>query len=184
MKGLESLLFICTNAGHREKDSAVSSTENHQLFIDESLCNRIVGALLKQLSEKLDSVRNEAGSCLERILTSEDPFVPFISNRSLLIEALNLGEKHGTTQLKGGDHGHKSWSTPAYTFPLLMRALDIDDFFEDIISGLVISVGGLTESVMKNSTKALLNWCRRASSRTNETPLISKLGNGTCQSVG
>lgn len=117
-------------------------------YFDEELCSSIMCALLKQLGEKLDAVRCQAGECIQRLLTTQSPRVPFVSHRNMLARALCVGE-HGT-----------NWSNPAETFPLLMRAVNIDGFFSSILEGMVVSVGGLTESVSKNSTASLFEWIR------------------------
>ena len=56
----------------------------------------------------------------------------------------------------------RNWANPSETFPLVMRvaALGVDVFFDNIISGMVISCGGLTESVTKHATKSLLEYLR------------------------
>mmetsp|Transcript_2859 Transcript_2859/g.6159 ORF Transcript_2859/g.6159 Transcript_2859/m.6159 type:complete len:258 (+) Transcript_2859:751-1524(+) len=41
-----------------------------------------------------------------------------------------------------------------------MSAINIDEFLEPILSGVVISVGGLTESVSKSSSAALFEWIK------------------------
>eukprot|EP00985_Skeletonema_marinoi_P023587 scaffold15795_cov139-Skeletonema_marinoi.AAC.3 len=117
-------------------------------YFDEGLCSSIMCVLLKQLGEKLDAVRCQAGECIERLLTAQSPRVPFVSHRNMLVKALCVGE-HST-----------NWSNPAVTFPLLMRAVNIDGFFSPILEGIVVSVGGLTESVSKNSTASLFEWIR------------------------
>jgi hypothetical protein len=54
----------------------------------------------------------------------------------------------------------RSWANPAVTFRFLVLALELDFYFHSIISGFVISVGGLSEAVVKESSAALLKWCR------------------------
>jgi len=129
-------------------DSLSKSQEERKIFFDEQLCSSVLCALMKQLAEKLDTVRCKAGECLERLLTSSSPRVSFVPYRRILIQALSLG---------GQD---KNWSDPALTFPLLMKTVNINDFVEPILSGIVVSVGGLTESVSKSSSTALYEWIR------------------------
>jgi tubulin-specific chaperone D len=133
-----------------------------ECFFDDVICNRVIGTFLKQLSEKLDLVRNHAGNCIYRLLTSNEPRIPFINSRDLLKEALDI------------DGGNKNWANPEETYTLLMKAINIDTFFDYIIDGIVISVGGLTESVTKYSTKALLEYFR-ALKMANASVKISKI---------
>ena len=139
MDGLETLTFAAVEANNRLSPG----------YFDSELCVRIIGGLLKQLSEKLDSIRARAGMCLTRILTSICPVVPFIPRREYLLNALGLTEK---IQI--------NWSSAESTFRLVMNAGCVDEFFYDIIKGLVPSVGGLAKSVARYSEEALLAWTR------------------------
>ena len=132
----------------KDVKAKVTPQSSDGTFFDEQLCLSILSALLKQLGEKLDVVRSKAGECLERLLTSDSPRLPFVPCRRILVQALGL------------DGRGKNWSDPTLTFPLLMKAVNIDDFTEPILSGVVISVGGLTESVAKSSSASLFEWIR------------------------
>lgn len=150
----------------RSADFQHSSYANSdKMLFDEQLCCSILSALLKQLGEKLDVVRCKAGECLERLLTNDSPRLPFVPNRNMLFLALNLNEPN------------KNWSDPVQTFPLLMKAALIDDFIEPILSGIVISVGGLTESVSKSSSASLFEWIRELRA-AKATPKLFRMGEG------
>ena len=211
------------------------------LSFEESsvLVPRIIAAMLKQLCEKLDSIRGVAGNCLENVLCSKNPFIPFISDRDILCKIIKgskyfmgdeTGEKvnkkeinnenvnengdghssHGfnnnhnnssssssSSNNKNNNNGNSSssssddnndnsssscnvinrirneWSNPNYVFPLvtnIMRSSPI--YFEDILSGLIVSVGGLSEQVVKESSDALLKLCTRWTEEKN----ISNIG--------
>ena len=137
-------------------------------FFDETLCRTILSALLKQLGEKLDAVRCKAGECLERLLINKSPRLPFVPHRRVLVQALGLDERG------------KNWSDPALTFPLLMKAVNIADFTEPILAGLVVSVGGLTESVAKSSSAALFDWIKGLQA-AKATLKIRQIGAGELQ---
>jgi len=134
------------------------------MFFDANICSEIIGAMLKQLSEKLDVVRNQAGICLEAILTNNNPVVPFVYDRHNLVEALALSESR-----------EMHWSNPESTFPLVMRAINIDEFSHYILSGMVISIGGLTQSVTKHASKSFLEYMRALKS-IKQIGKISKMG--------
>ena len=142
-----------------------SRKEERVIFFDEQQCSSVLCALMKQLAEKLDAVRCKAGECLERLLSSSSPRLPFVPYRRILIQALSLG---------GQD---KNWSDPALTFPLLMKTVNINDFAEPILSGIVVSVGGLTESVSKSSSTALFEWIRGLRS-AKATSKLFRMGEG------
>jgi len=148
MKGLVHLTLLAVSG---EDDACEVGVASKRLYFDEQRCTRVIGALLKQLSEKLDNVRLCAGTCLEKVLRSTDPILPHIPSRSELEDALGLEQRD-----------HINWANPTVTFPMVMRSAYIGDMFEYVIAGMVISVGGLTESVTKSSTSALLEWTRGA----------------------
>lgn len=153
-----------TNCFVRNESVRGETKKTPSIFFDAELCSEIIGSLLKQLSEKLDVVRNQAGVCLESILTNKKTLVPFVYSRKLLIEALLL-------------HNETNWSSPESTFTLVMRAINIDEFFHAILSGMVISVGGLTQSVTKQSSKYFLEYTK-ALKATKQIGKLSKMGNG------
>lgn len=127
---------------------------------------------LFQLSEKLDSIRSHAGQCLERMLTNQELPIPFVPDRSLLIEALDLDPVETPSKTT------TNWAKAATTFPMVMKAADIELFSHDIISGMVISVGGMSESVTKHARAALLSWVRQAKEEKYSSR-ITMLGDGT-----
>ena len=148
MKGLVALTLLAASGEDAACEVGVSGKG---IYFDEQRCVRVIGALLKQLSEKLDNVRLCAGTCLEKLLRNTDPTIPHIPSRSALEDALGLDQRD-----------HINWANPTVTFPMVMRSACIGDMFEYVIAGMVISVGGLTESVTKSSTSALLEWTRGA----------------------
>jgi len=152
-------------------NSTLDSRSLHDtLYFDDERCEKVMQALFKQLSEKLDAVRHHSGSCLERILLSKNPIVPFIPQRELLLEALSI-ENHTKEKM--------NWANPKLTFPLVMRAVNITPLFDAIISGMVISVGGLTESVVKNSKDALFEWIKGVNKDDKYgSRVIGKFGEG------
>ncbi|ETM99131.1 hypothetical protein PPTG_18987 [Phytophthora nicotianae INRA-310] len=122
--------------------------------LSPDLVSTIFGALAKQLAEKLDSMRMTAGSILFRLLHSTNPRVDGIPDRFQL-------EKIFSSTLV------VNWSMAHDTFPLVVKMLDIPELMEEVAAGLVISVGGLTESVVKASKGALFEWVRAHLQATN-----------------
>ena len=154
MDGLEELSVQLS-----EECSAMVET-----YFDNDICVRIVGGLLKQLAEKLDSVRSHAGKCLERLLRKSDPELPFIPKKGFLNTTLKL--KDGGASV--------NWANAAVTFPMVIQVAEVDEFFHLIISGIVVSVGCLTESVSRPATSALVGWVREGSG----TSRVERLGEG------
>ena len=149
MKGLESMACLVVDQANKEFLL--------ELF-NPSISERIIGGLLKQFSEKLDNARVDAGNCLQRLLTKRDGEIPFIPEKQYLRECLGL------LQPTDQEHSiqHINWADASLTFPMVAKAASVDVYFPFIIAGMIISVGGLTESVAKQSNAALLQLSKQA----------------------
>jgi hypothetical protein len=143
---------------------SVSSAEL-KAKLKEGLATKVVGGLLKQLAEKLDTVRQRAGYCLTSILQQKDPHIPGIAAHEALVSALEACQS-------GDSPTRQNWSDPQYTFPKLIRAASINDagsiYFDNIISGIVLSIGGLTETVSKQASASLLQWAKEGDGSQRE----------------
>lgn len=119
--------------------------------------HRVISVILKQLCEKLDTVRDVAGNGLVRLLqVSGNVHAP--PDKDLLIESFISGT---TAELPEGER--VNWAHPAHVFPRLSGVLmGSDRYFHAIISGLIIAVGGLSETVVRESTKVLLQFTKQA----------------------
>ena len=158
MQGLVSLAIAATNA----------PPDCSEPILGEEICTKLVGGLLKQLAEKLDAVRSEAGDCLWRLLTYTEPIIPFIPEKEQLMEILV-----GDTSTGISVDQNINWANPSVTFPLVTRCLDLETYFPFVVSGLIISVGCLSQSVAKEAATALVAWVKKTSTKN-----IDRLGKG------
>jgi len=55
-----------------------------------------------------------------------------------------------------------NWALAYETFPKMVQVMDLPEYHHDVVAGLVLSVGGLTEAVVKSSSSALLAWAKSA----------------------
>ena len=119
---------------------------------------RMVGAILKQLSEKLDVVRKSAGNGLARIL-SHEPHISGIALRSELHNALGLS----------AGSSPPNWTDSSFAFDRLREVISLqevqDVYVDNVLFGLTISVGGLTEIVSKHAFSSLLQWTKGGDKR-------------------
>jgi len=126
-------------------------------YFSTELCIRITGLLLKQFSEKLDFVRSEAARCLLTLLDEESPVKAYISERQMLLDALTPLQFSGRLTYQ-----YTNWTDASITFPMVIKAAEIDEYFGYIISGLILSTGGLTKSVTQNASLVLIQFTRSA----------------------
>ncbi|KAH1063695.1 hypothetical protein J1N35_028682 [Gossypium stocksii] len=114
-------------------------------FFDVNLATNLVGGISKQAVEKMDKLREVAAKVLQRILYHKEIFVPFIPYREK-IEEIAPNE----TDLK--------WGVPTFSYPRFVQLLQFSCYSRPVLSGLVISIGGLQDSLRKASLSAFLEY--------------------------
>ena len=164
MRGLVKLSFL---ASGRIADSDTRSPND---FFSEDRCLRIVKSLIKQFCEKLDYIRAEAAHCLLKFVREKSAVGPFVAKRKELLDAF----RSSTSSDDCLETDHKiNWSDPSVTFSISMKIANIEEYFECVINGIVLSVGGLTRTVADSSLTELVRWTRSASPQQ-----IQRLGEG------
>ncbi|CAI9103662.1 OLC1v1002186C2 [Oldenlandia corymbosa var. corymbosa] len=167
--GLESCTYIlcrigplglpsqsqCTPESHKEVNNTVN--EVHPYF-DGTLAVTLVGSLVKQATEKMNKIRDLAAKVLQRILYNNTVFVPFIAFREILEEIIPQG-------------ADVDWGEPAFSYPLFVQLLQLSCYSKYVMSGLVISIGGLQDSLRKASLNALLDYLHVKEAKDREISL-------------
>ncbi|KAI5017455.1 hypothetical protein ZWY2020_042343 [Hordeum vulgare] len=127
--------------------NAISIT--YQLF-DSAIVQDLVAGIAKQAVEKIDKIREIAVRALQRILYNQEQFVPSIPYRKLLEEIIP-------------NNSDLEWAVPTVSYPRLVKILQASCYSKPVLSGLVISTGGLQESLRKASTSALVGYLQDSS---------------------
>lgn len=158
MEGLERCSYVLCRRGSmsstRNSDMLESVSklpgsnvgEENQMysFFDMSLATNLVGGFAKQAVEKMDKLREVAANVLQRILYKET-FIPFIPYREKIEEIVP-----NETDLK--------WGVATFSYPRFVQLLQFSCYSRPVLSGLVISIGGLLDSLRKASLSALLEY--------------------------
>ncbi|ESQ44003.1 hypothetical protein EUTSA_v10005754mg [Eutrema salsugineum] len=145
--GLEKCTYIlCEKVG---TISAGDHNSGSSSLFDSNLANRLIGGIVKQGVEKMDKLRETAAKALQRILYHKTVTVPFIPCREKLEEI--IPNKEGL-----------QWAVPTFSFPRFVQLLGFRCYSKEVMSGLVISTGGLQESLQKASFSALLQYMRES----------------------
>ena len=121
---------------------------------------QVICVMLTQLCEKLDAVREVAGKCLVRLLSDQEGSLMHICDlpdREVLMDSLVA------TNSCGNANEAVNWAHPAHVFPRLLPILSSSVYFRAVVNGLVIAIGGLSETVVKESTKIVLQFTKMAS---------------------
>lgn len=127
-----------------DEDDLIASNQFFPLF-DEKIATNLIKGIAKQAVEKMVKIRGIAARTLQRIIHYPQHFVPYIPHRKILEEIIPLD-----TDLK--------WEVPTVSYPCLVQLLQFSCYSRSVLSGYVISVGGLQESLSKASKEALLEY--------------------------
>ncbi|XP_022244717.1 tubulin-specific chaperone D-like [Limulus polyphemus] len=114
------------------------------LLITKEISSQLFCALIQQNVEKIDRIRLVAGTAFSTLLHSS-PQVPNIPHRNDLVQVFSQDVCHKV-----------NWAAPAETFPLFMMLLCLKTYTYSLLRGVCVSVGGLTESLVKYSRASLL----------------------------
>ena len=115
--------------------------------IPPSIVGQFMPCLAQQAVEKIDRTRGHAGRIFHTILhakSSEGNTVPGIRAREQLLEIFP-------------ENCDVKWAVESETFPMFVKMLRLKEYSERMLLGLVVSVGGLTERLVKNSSQSLFN---------------------------
>ncbi|GBM64386.1 Tubulin-specific chaperone D [Araneus ventricosus] len=128
----------------QETIQLVMKTEPQML--SENLVSDIFSVILQQCTEKIDRTRSVAGGVFESLLMS-NPRVPHIPYHNELIEIFS-----------SEICDEINWASPGDTFHLFVKILTFPCYRRSLLLGFVVSVGGLTESLVKYSSSALVSY--------------------------
>lgn len=155
-------------------NSAMSGVQISQISpLSEMDMKNVFNAILQQLGEKLDTVREVGGGVLQRLLQCQDPFIHCIPDRIRLANGLDsilktMQSSTGKQSVLVEDQAPPSvkdesacvnWNNYKLCFQYLSGMLESTNYFHSIILGISISIGGLSEGISKESSHALLTWC-------------------------
>ncbi|KAG9147740.1 hypothetical protein Leryth_014891 [Lithospermum erythrorhizon] len=114
-------------------------------FFDSDLAVRLVGGIIKQAVEKMDKLRDLSAKILQRLLfnkTTPVPCIPYMEELKSVVS----------------DGAEREWTVPTFSYPRFVKLLSISTYSKFVISGYVVAVGGLQDSLRKASLTALLDY--------------------------
>uniref|UniRef100_A0A8C6YG06 Tubulin-specific chaperone D n=1 Tax=Naja naja TaxID=35670 RepID=A0A8C6YG06_NAJNA len=117
---------------------------------DVGACSkRIVCSVAQQSAEKIDRFRAHAGSVFLTLLYFDNPPVPHIPHREDLERIFPRSEAVTF-----------NWNAPSQAFPRVTQLLGLVSYRYHILTGLTVSIGGLTESTVRCSSQSLFNYLK------------------------
>nr|XP_042898204.1 tubulin-specific chaperone D [Parasteatoda tepidariorum] len=115
-------------------------------LVSADLIKEIFSTILQQCTEKIDRTRAVAGGVFETLLycSPKIPHIPFHE------ELLDIFNQDVCSEI--------NWASPGDTFQHFVKVLNFPCYRRNLLLGFVVSVGGLTESLVKFSSSALVSY--------------------------
>ncbi|XP_058024468.1 tubulin-specific chaperone D [Ahaetulla prasina] len=124
-------------------------TRTEPALIDANISKRIMCSVAQQSAEKIDRFRAHAGSVFLTLLYFDNPPVPHIPHREDLERIFPRSEAVTF-----------NWKAPSQAFPRVTQLLGLASYRYHILTGLTVSIGGLTESTVRCSSQSLFNYLK------------------------
>ncbi|KAH0951012.1 hypothetical protein HN011_008882 [Eciton burchellii] len=115
--------------------------------LNESLMGSIIGGVAQQAVERIDGIRAQAGTVFSALIHS-DPPLPNIPYHNELKAIFSYNECKETIE----------WRMESATFPRFIKLLSFQPYKVNLLRGIIFSVGGLSESLVKYSSVSLFNY--------------------------
>ncbi|EZA56576.1 Tubulin-specific chaperone D [Ooceraea biroi] len=115
--------------------------------LNESLMASIIGGVAQQAVERIDGIRAQAGTVFSALIHS-DPPLPNIPYHNELKAIFPYNECKETIE----------WRMESATFPRFIKLLTFQPYKMNLLHGIIFSVGGLSESLVKYSSVSLFNY--------------------------
>ncbi|XP_054834782.1 tubulin-specific chaperone D [Eublepharis macularius] len=131
-------------------------TQHEPALINSNVSKQIMCCLAQQSAEKIDRFRAHAGSVFLTLLYFDNPPVPHIPHRDELERIFPRSEAVTF-----------NWNAPSQAFPRITQLLGLPAYRYHVLTGLTVSVGGLTESTVRCSSQSLFDYLKGIQSNVN-----------------
>ncbi|XP_025217205.1 tubulin-specific chaperone D [Theropithecus gelada] len=118
-------------------------------LIEAHICERIMCCVAQQASEKIDRFRAHAISVFLTLLHFDSPPIPHVPHRGELEKLFPRS-----------DVASVNWNAPSQAFSRITQLLGLPTYSYPVLLGLVVSLGGLTESTVRHSTQSLFEYMK------------------------
>lgn len=174
MRSLNMLIYELFYKWSIETRRSVIPDSEHQAFFI-----KYIGAILQQLMEKIDKIRQVAGQILQSFFKTFDSELFNFEEKDLLLVIFvfsDEGVEENTLDSAYLDNrgylnakfNYKPWRNPSFVFPQISQLFESKNFAKSILTGIVSSSGGLTESTLKSSLDVLIKHLSNLKGKSNE----------------
>ncbi|KAJ3217696.1 hypothetical protein HDU67_007392 [Dinochytrium kinnereticum] len=120
--------------------------------VEMEMCERVVVKLVRHCVEKIDRVREAAGVALRGICGERDGEGWLILGRGV------DGVRERVLRTSDWMNPRVNWLNPGEVYPLMTPLLENETLRSSLLLGLVVSVGGISESLVRQSTSSLVSF--------------------------
>nr|XP_003704504.1 PREDICTED: tubulin-specific chaperone D [Megachile rotundata]XP_012143292.1 PREDICTED: tubulin-specific chaperone D [Megachile rotundata] len=124
----------------------VSQANLISVLNDELMAN-IIGGIAQQAVERIDGIRAQAGIVFSALIHSDPPLpnIPYHEELKTIFPYNECKE-------------HIEWRMESATFPRFIKMLSYPPYTMSLLRGIIFSVGGLSESLVKHSSVSLFSY--------------------------
>ncbi|XP_031838123.1 tubulin folding cofactor D [Nomia melanderi] len=115
--------------------------------LNEELMAKVIGGVAQQAVERIDGIRAQAGTVFSALIHS-DPPLPNIPYHTELKSIFPYDECKDSIE----------WRMESVTFPRFIKMLSYPPYTMNLLQGIIFSVGGLSESLVKHSSVSLFSY--------------------------
>ncbi|CAK9822126.1 Tubulin-specific chaperone D [Anthophora retusa] len=116
-------------------------------MLDEDLMANVIGRIAQQAVERIDGIRAQAGIVFSALIHN-DPPLPNIPYHEELKAIFPYDECKENIE----------WRMESATFPRFIKMLSYPPYTMNLLRGIIFSVGGLSESLVKHSSVSLFSY--------------------------
>ncbi|XP_042304355.1 tubulin-specific chaperone D isoform X2 [Sceloporus undulatus] len=131
------------------KEVTLLLTQTEPELIDADVTKQIMCCVAQQSAEKIDRFRAHAGSVFLTLLYFDNPPVPHIPHREELERIFPRSEAITF-----------NWNAESQAFPRITQLLGLASYRYHVLTGLTVSVGGLTESTVRYSSQSMFDYLK------------------------
>ncbi|KAG7199877.1 hypothetical protein KM043_014326 [Ampulex compressa] len=116
-------------------------------LLTEDLMTKVVGGIARQAVERIDGIRAQAGTVFGALLHSDPPLpnIPYFVELKAIFPMEECRESI-------------EWRMESATFPRFIKMLAFSPYALSLLRGIIFSVGGLSESLVKHSSVSLFSY--------------------------
>ncbi|CAB3999617.1 tubulin-specific chaperone D-like [Paramuricea clavata] len=137
-------------------------TKTDTELLSKETCSQMMCCLLKQCSEKIDHTRAHAGEIMLKLIHKQNPAIPNIPEHKILCDVFPRE-----------DCENLNWGAAAEVFRKISKLLEIRCYQYAVLSGIILSAGGLSECLIRQAGVSLENFLGRLSATRQDEALMN-----------